>query len=229
MMSMQGYQAAPQISATVRSISDVERQAFGSVIRPMKLNAIGIAIVSMVMAIMVNFVTDQWMVVVPIFFGLAALGMSIQTRKSAGKIAGALARGNVVDVRAAMVSKGPGGSWNFGAFSVPRSNALSTLLVDGTPATFTIVPESKHMLSVNYSLLKRPIQFNAMPGFESLLGVSPPAQTYAQPPIMPMTQNLPPPPPPPPDNWSQRFCPQCGQSLPGGAMFCSKCGYRLRV
>ncbi len=31
----------------------------------------------------------------------------------------------------------------------------------------------------------------------------------------------------PPQNNAQRFCPQCGQPITGGAAFCNKCGAKL--
>ncbi|MBE0518929.1 MAG: zinc-ribbon domain-containing protein, partial [Thermoplasmata archaeon] len=35
--------------------------------------------------------------------------------------------------------------------------------------------------------------------------------------------------PPPPDDWAQGACPQCGQSVPSGAVFCERCGFRLKA
>ncbi len=222
MMSIQGYQQAPGVSATVRPLTEPERQAYWGMLRPLKLNAIGFALVSMLMAVMINFVPDQWLIIVPIFFGVAALGMAVQARKTANKVVSAIAKGSVTDVRVSQVRKGAGGSWNFGPFSVPRTSMLNSMLSEGAPASVTIVPETRHLLSVNSVALKKPVTLIAPPGFESsLMVVSAPSVPQAT--RESANEDL----PPPPEDWGAKYCPKCGASLMAGASFCGRCGSKL--
>jgi hypothetical protein len=218
------YQTYPGVTAVIRPITETEKQALGKVLRPVKMNAIGLALVSMLMAVMINFVPDQWLVVVPIFFAFVALGSAIQARKIGGIVVSAMEKGTVADVRVSTVQKRAGGNWDLGAFSVPRNGALGKVLSEGSPASLCIVPDTKHLLSVNGAILSRIPTVNAYPQFATMLsgGVSQ-APAQAQPIVQ--DQEL----PPPPDDWSQKFCAQCGQSMSASAVFCPKCGYKSKM
>jgi hypothetical protein len=99
------------------------------------------------------------------------------------------------------------------------------MLADGVPASFTVMPETKHLLAVNGMPLRRPVLLMSAPGA---------LMPYAAPPVfqqapmaapmpasMPADQEL----PPPPDGWTgQQFCAKCGQKNQTNARFCEKCG-----
>jgi len=222
MMSNQGYQASPGMSVTVRPMTEAERQVVKSIPKPQRNNAIGISIVAMVMAVMVNFVEDQVALLMPIFFSFVGLGLAIQARKSSGSVGQALAKGVVTEVRATPRWKGAGG-WEFGTLSVPRSKQLEGKLVDGVFASVAIVPEAKRLVSVNMTPVKGSVTLTVPPGFGGAYA----APAVMQPPVQMPTaagQDL----PPPPEGWAQGTCPRCGQSIAGDMMFCDKCGFRLK-
>jgi hypothetical protein len=197
-------------------MTDAERQAVKTIPRPLRANAIGMALVSMVMAIMINFVDNPVAVFMPLLFGFVGLGYAIQARKSSGSVAQAVAKGTVTEVRVTPRWMGARG-WQVGTFSIPRSKHVEGLLVDGVPATVGIVPEAKRVVSVGMTTLRKPVTLIAPSGFESTLVSAAPVQA-------PPVQDV----PPPPEGWAQMSCPQCGQGVSGDVLFCEKCGYRLR-
>jgi len=210
------------MSVSVRPMTDAERQAVKTIPRPLRANAIGMSIVSMAMAIMINFVDNPVAMLMPLLFAFVGLGYAIQARKSSGSVAQALAKGTVTDVRTTPRWTGARG-WEVGTFSVPRSKQLEGLLIDGAPATVSIVPEAKRVVSVNMTSFRKPVTLNAPAGFERTLVSSAPVQARWQAPTAP-AQDV----PPPPDGWAASACPQCGQSVSGDVMFCEKCGFRLK-
>jgi len=203
-------------------MSDAERQAMKTIPTPLRGNAIGMSLVSMLMAVMINFVDNPVALVMPLLFGFIGLGYAIQARKSSGLVAQAIAKGTVTEVRATPRWMGARG-WQVGTFSITRSKHLEGLLVDGVPATVGIVPEVKRVVSVGMTTLRKPVTLIAPLGFESTLVSSAPVQAPWQAPTAP-AQDV----PPPPDGWAAGACPQCGQSVSGDVMFCEKCGFRLK-
>ncbi|MCJ7606779.1 MAG: hypothetical protein MUO94_02900, partial [Thermoplasmata archaeon] len=87
------------MSVAVRSMTEGERQAMLAIPKPLRKNAMGMALFSMVMAIMVNFTDNQVALIMPLMFCFVSLGFAVQARKSAGTVAQALARGTVTEVR----------------------------------------------------------------------------------------------------------------------------------
>ena len=116
----QGYQSSPGMSVSVRPMTDAERQAVKTIPRPLRANAIGMSLVSMVMAIMINFVDNPVAVFMPLLFGFVGLGYAIQARKSSGSVAQAVAKGTVTEVRVTPRWMGARG-WQVGTFSIARS------------------------------------------------------------------------------------------------------------
>ena len=221
-MSGQGHHPSTGVSGTTRPMTVAERDALQSIPKPIRNNAIGISILSMVMAVMINFVEDMVALLMPLVFCFIGLGLAVQARKSSGSVAQAVSKGTVTDVRGTPRWKGAAGGWAFGAFSVTNNAQLKGLLVDGVSATVTIVPEAKRVLSVNGVPLKKPVELRAAPGFESALLPPAPNQVHATT-VVSSDEDL----PPPPEEWAPSACPQCGQGIRGGAMFCEKCGHRL--
>lgn len=224
MMGPQGNLQSPGMSVSVRPMNESEREALKSVPKPHRNNAVGISILSMVMAIMVNFVEDQVAMVMPLFFCFIGLGLALQARKSSGSVAQALAKGTVSDVRGTLRFKGAGG-WEIGTLSVPKDKQLEGLFVDGLPATVTVAAEAQRVVSVNGVTLKKPAMLRMPAGALDGYVVSAPMQ-------MPVRahdvqeQDT----PPPPDGWTPaRHCPKCGQSVSGDVMFCERCGQRLKA
>ena len=222
MMSPHGYQSSPGMSAAVRPMTDGERQALLAIPKPLRKNAIGMALFSMVMAIMVNFVDNPVALLMPLVFCFAGLGLAVQARKSAGTVAQATAKGTVTDVRGTPRWVKTGGV-DFGAFSVPRSNQMKRMLADGVPVTVTILPEAKRLLSVNGTILKTPLALIAPAGFENTLSSYASAEAPRQVPAAVDPQDI----PPPPDDWAVSKCPRCGKTLADGAVFCDSCGFKL--
>ena len=211
------------MSVTVRSMTEGERQAMLAIPKPLRKNAMGMALFSMVMAIMVNFTDNQVALIMPLMFCFVSLGFAVQARKSSGTVAQALARGTVTEVRGTPRWKGARAGWEFGTFSISRIGLMDGMLVDGVPAAVTIVPEAKCLLSVNGVSLRKPVVLTAPAGFENTLVPSTVAQAPQQMPVA-ADMDL----PPPPDGWAQGVCPQCGKGVPSGVVFCDRCGFRLK-
>jgi hypothetical protein len=115
-----------------------------------------------------------------------------------------------------------GRGWELGMFYAVRSRVLNGILVEGVPASLTVPPETKHLLAVNGTPLRRPVQLMSAPG--AVMPVAPSAVQQA--PIaapMPVDEEL----PPPPDDWVERSCPRCGQKNASNAIFCETCGMRI--
>lgn len=222
MMSSQGHQQPPGVSGTVRPMTEPERESLKSASKPQRNNAIGISMLAMVMAVMVNFVDDPIALLMPLVFSFIGLGLAAQARRGSGTAAQAVAKGTVTDVRGTPRWKGGATGWDFGPFSVVKNSQLEGVLADGVPATVGVIPESRRVVSANGVPLKRPVELRAGPGFESVSASSAAPQPPYQAPA-PADQDL----PPPPEGWSAGSCPQCGTVARGGAMFCERCGHRL--
>ena len=220
MTSAQIYPGMPGFSASTRPMTDSERKAAVGTLRPLRNNARGMAVVSIVMALMINFVTDPIAMMVPIFFGVASLGMAIQARKGAGKISKMLETGTVTDVR--IVPKRTSRGWELGIFYAAKSRVLNSVLVEGVPTSLTLLPETKHLLAVNGTPLSLPVQLVSVSGAVMPIATPaiPRAPTAAP---MPVDEGL----PPPPDDWAGRSCSKCGHNNVDDAAFCEKCGQRL--
>jgi len=222
MTSAQMYPGMPGFSASTRPMTDSERKAAMGTLKPLRNNARGMAVVSIVMALMINFVSDPIAMMVPIFFGVASLGMAIQARKGAGRVGKMLATGTVTDVRIVPKRMSVGRGWELGMFCAAKSRVLSGMLVEGVPASLTVLPETKHLLAVNGTTLSLPVQLTSVPG--AVMPVAPSevsrAPTAAP---MPADEEL----PPPPDDWAGRSCSKCGHNNVSDAAFCEKCGLRL--
>jgi hypothetical protein len=204
-------------------MSEPERHALRAVVKPMRINAIGISAMAMLMAVLINFSPEPIAIILPIFFGLMGLGLAFQARKAAGKIESALGIGTVTEVRTVPRLKGPAGGWDFGTFSVGRDRQLKTMVMDGAPGSFAVVPDTKHLVSVNGVALKKPVAVIAPFGFQGAPAAiaSPlapqPTQTAS-------SEEL----PPPPEDWVANSCPKCGTSIVGNMMFCPRCGFRIQ-
>ena len=223
MMSTQGLQAAPGMTTSVRPITDPEIKAVVSTLRSMRVNAIGISVFAMIMAVLINYVNNEVAVLMPIMFGGVAVGLAFQARKSAGNLSKALANGTVMDIRAVPNRARPGRFWQFGACSTSSTSELNHMITEGVPASFTVLPETKQLLAVNGAPLRRPVTVAAPLGFQNVSSLTMPVQ--AQPFLQAADPyEL----PPPPDGWVAKACPACGQSVDGDIMFCSRCGFRLK-
>lgn len=225
-MPTQGYTQPLAMSATVRPMAESERQAIKAIPRPQKMNAVGISLMAMLMAVMVNFVDNPVAMFMPLVFAFAALGLAVQARKTSGAVAATIAKGTVTEVRGVPLYKGNAG-WEFGVFSIARDKQLERALVDGAPASVAIVPDAKRLLSVNGVTLRRPVALRTPPGFENMLAAyaAPPRPVQRMPVAPSFDQDL----PPPPDGWGAKFCPKCGEPISGDYLFCRKCGFRLKA
>lgn len=193
MMPTQGHQAPQEATAAVRRMTEAEMKTVKAIPRPLRANAIGMSVVAMVMAIMVNFVEEPVAVIMPLFFSFVGLGIAVQARRASGTVAQALAKGTVIDVRAVPRWKGASGGWDFGRFSVPKDSQVKGSIADGAPAWVTVIPEAKRLLSVNGVTLKKPIELRGPPGFENALVAPAPVQAPLRAPLG-ADQDLPPPP-----------------------------------
>jgi len=222
MTSAQMYPSMPGFSASTRPMTDSEKKAAVGTLRPLRNNARGMAVFSIVMALMINFVADPIAMLVPVFFGLASLGMAIQARRGVGRMSKMLAAGTVTDVRIVPKKMSMGRGWELGMFYAAKSRVLNSILVEGVPASLTVLPETKHLLAVNGTPLSLPVQLASVPG--AVMSITPSAvpQTPTATP-MPVDEEL----PPPPDDWAGRSCSKCGHNNVGDAAFCEKCGLRL--
>jgi len=220
--SAQMYAGMPGFSVSVRPMTDSERKAAVSTLRPLRNNARGMAMVSILMALMINFVTDPIAMILPIVFGLASLGMAVKARKGVGSMSKTLATGTVAEIRTMPKRMSTGRGWELGMFYAMRSRALNGVLVEGVPASLTVLPETKHLLAVNGTPLRSPVQLMSAPG--AVMPIAPSAVQQA--PIsapMPVGEEL----PPPPEDWVGLSCPKCGHNNANNASFCEKCGVRI--
>jgi len=178
-------------------MTEAEKETAKAIPRPLRNNAVGMSVVAMMMAVMVNFVEETFAVIMPLFFCFVGLGLAVQARRSSGAVAQALAKGTVTDVRGAPKWKGAAGGWDFGPFSVPKDSQVKNSLADGTPAWVTVIPDAKRLVSVNGATLKKPIEIRAPPGLETALAT---AMTVhlPQPEPTAVSQDL----PPPPEDWA---------------------------
>ncbi len=223
MMSAQAYQATSPITMSIRPISEPERKTLKGVVRPMRLNAIGISAMAMLMAVLINFSPEPFAIVLPIFFGLMGLGLAFQARKSAGKIAAALDTGTVTDVKTVPNNKTAIGGWDFGTWSIGKDRQLMGMVVAGTPTSFAIVSDTKHLVSVNGNALKKPVAVVAPFGFQNAPMAAAPMHS-TQPMQAPSNEEL----PPPPEDWVTNSCPRCGAGVEDNMMFCPGCGFRVK-
>jgi hypothetical protein len=135
-----------------------------------------------------------------------------------------LATGTVAEVRTVPKRMSTGRGWELGMFYAMRSRALNGVLIEGVPTSLTVLPETKHLLAVNGTPLRTPVQLMSAPG--AVLPIATP--TFQQAPVaapMPMDEEL----PPPPEDWIERSCPKCGQKNAPNAVFCEKCGMRIAM
>ena len=203
-------------------MTDSERKAAVNTLRPLRNNARGMALMSILMAVMINFVTDPIAMILPIVFGLASLGMAVKARKGVSSMSKMLATGTVTEVRTVPKRMSTGRGWELGMFYAMRSRTLNGVLVEGVPASMTVLPETKHLLAVNGTPLRTPVQLMSAPG--AVMPIAP--STFQQAPIaapMPTSDEL----PPPPDDWVGLSCPKCGHNNANNASFCEKCGMRM--
>ena len=207
-------------SVAIRSMSEAERTAVKAIPKSQRNNAVGMAVVAMVMAVMVLFVEEEIAAIMPMFFGFIGLAIAAQARKAAGMAGKALGTGTVTDV--AVNPRWPRtGNCDLGGFSIPRSGPMKRLLVDGTPATVTLVPEAKRMISVNGVPLKAPVAITAPAGFEASLTARIAAQSQNGAKAAD-DEEL----PPPPDDYVESTCPRCGKAISETAKFCQNCGLK---
>jgi len=221
MMSAQNYPAMSGASTTVRPMTESERKAAVDSLKPLRNNARGMAGVSILMAVMINFVSNPVAMLMPLLFGAVALGMAVQARKGASNVSKVLANGTVTEIRTVATRASARMGWQFGTYSAGNTRSLNGMLSDGVPASFTVMPETKHLLAVNGTPLRKPILLMSTPG--AVMPYAAPA-VVQQAPIaapMPVDQEL----PPPPEGWTgQLFCAKCGQKNQANARFCEKCG-----
>ncbi len=206
-------------TGATRPMTEAETRAAKAIPKPHRNNAIGMSVVAMVMAVMVNFIEDEIALLMPLFFCFVALGLAIQARRNSGVVAESLVKGTVADLRGTPEWR-KGRGWGFGALSIPRGSELDKRLSDGVPASVTVLPDAKHVLSADGVPLKKPVPFVASPGFESMFAsqAAAPAQAMAT-----ADDDL----PPPPEDAGPSVCPQCGKGVPAAAKFCDMCGHRL--
>ena len=203
---------------SVRPMTAAEREAVRAIPKPQRNNAVGMAAVAMIMAVMVNFIEDEFVVIMPLFFCFAGLGLAIQARKGAGMAGKVLAGGTVTDYRGTPRWTRTGGC-SFGTFSVLRSGQLKKLLPEGVPATLTIVPGAKQLLAVNGTMLRSPAALTGPPGFEATLATQAHTQAAGGARAT-VDDDL----PPPPDDWQPGRCLGCGKEMDQQARFCENCG-----
>jgi len=221
MMSAQNYPAMSGASTTVRPMTESERKAAVDSLKPLRNNARGMAGVSILMAVMINFVSNPVAMLMPLLFGFVALGMAVQARKGASNVGKVLANGTVTEIRTVPTRASARMGWQFGIYRAGNTRSLNGMLTDGVPASFTVMPETKYLLAVNGMPLRRPVLLMSAPG--AVMPYAAPAAVQQAPMALPMPvdQEL----PPPPEGWTgQLFCAKCGQKSPAGAMFCEKCG-----
>jgi len=221
MMSAQIYPGVSGASTTVRPMTESERKAAVDSLKPVRNNARGMAGVAILMAVMINFVSNPVAMLMPLFFGIVALGLAAQARKGVSNVNKVLANGTVTEIRTVPTRASARTGWQFGMYSAGNTRSLNGMLADGVPASFTVMPETKHLLAVNGMPLRRPLQLMSVPG--AVMPYAAPA-VFQQAPVaapMPMDQEL----PPPPDGWTgPLFCAKCGQKNKTDARFCEKCG-----
>jgi len=220
-MSAQSYPGMSGASTTVRPMTESERKAAVDSLKPLRNNARGMAGVSILMAVMINFVSNPVAMLMPLLFGFVALGMAIQARKGASNVDKVLANGTVTEIRTVPTRASARTGWQFGMYSAGNTRSLNGMLTNGVPASFTVMPETRYLLAVNGMPLRRPLQLMSVPG-AVMPYAAPAAVQQAQMALpMPVDQEL----PPPPDGWTgQLFCAKCGQKNKTDARFCEKCG-----
>ncbi len=153
-----------------------------------------------------------------VVFGLAAIGMSVNTVVVRKKVGQAMAEGTAVEIigpayRAGAMRKGQG--WTVGPISILPSRGIDGLLVEGMPTRVLCLPRLKAALAINNVGLHKgarimcPSNLEAMavmvgmpasPGLGSAPGTSYPSYGSSTPQAMPSQANidedLPLPPPP---------------------------------
>jgi hypothetical protein len=222
-------------SLYVRPISPAESTAAVRSLRSARYNAVAMAIVGVITAIMINYANDEIVMVVPFLFVAGAVGNAVQYRKGAEAVKKMLRSGNIHEVRGTPVRKSMGRGWTLGPVTLPKSGSLNDIMTEGSSAGIAFVPDTKNAISVNGTLLKKPLPMTVPMGFGKELSTSSNTQApspipQVSSPISPRTYNQPDDDlPPPPDDWVAKMCPRCGQHIGEGVTFCSKCGFRLKA
>lgn len=231
-MASQGFHNADYM-LYLRPISDEERQVAVRSLRPIRYNAIGMAIMGVITSIMLNYAHDAIVVVVPLMFAVGAIGYASQFKKTAGALTKALSTGKIHELRAAPVKKSMGRGWTVGPVSFSRSGQLGDMFTEGSTAAVALIPDTKAAISINSMPLKKAMPIIAPLGFgKELVGSVPAGAPHVEHPVsvtnpssrQQAEEDL----PPPPDDWEPRACPKCGEAIIGEVLFCSRCGYRLK-
>lgn len=213
-------------AVVVRPISPAEMKAAEASAMPLRTNAMGLAVLSMVMAVMVNFILYEWTVLVPVFFAALSLGTAFSAKSKMTAVGVFLDKGTVFEIRGVPEKRSMGRGWAFGPVSFTSTRGISSQLSQGSPASITIAPELKLLLAVNGAPLKSPADIMMAPGTDLAAHLR---QMEAAPPMRSATQaklqaeDV----PPPPDDWAPRQCPKCGRAMPSEAVFCPWCGLRF--
>lgn len=215
-----------------RQMNDGERKALVGSIKPIRYNAIAMSILAIATAIMVNYAYDVIVLLVPLMFAAACIGLASQYRKSLKAASKMLSENAVPELRGVPTRKSMGRGWLLGPVTVVSSRELSKVMPEGVPATVTFFPERRVALSVNGVPLKKAVQITAPPGFGQGVGAHVPPATPAAHHAPPQAKVQGPPPPdedlpPPPDDWAETRCAKCGRVLPVGSSFCSSCGAKV--
>lgn len=221
--SSQDGKEAPY-SLSVRPITDPERKAALDSLKPLRYNAIGMSVIGIMTAIVVNFGNEIVLLGVPLLFALMAGSTAANYKKNSNAIGKALAAGTAPEIAGAPVKKRFGGSWMIGPVTFANKAGIAKTLQEGAVSRVAFLPDAKIALSVNGIPLKRTLPIVSVPaGFGQDLAVpATPPQPVPMPtrPALSASDDL----PPPPDDWDHVFCGECGQRNPGDARFCGRCG-----
>jgi hypothetical protein len=177
-----------QYSVTTRPITEDEYRAAIGALRSPRYQAAVFSAVGIVVAVMVNFVPEEFRLTtlfVPLMFLVGAAVPAVNYRTRLRALRKILSSGMVSEIAGVPGKRKFPRSWTMGPLVFGNDGTLSKVLQEGTASRIAFIPEAKMVLSVNGVPLEKVTSIMTIPpGF----GVGPPAPPRAAPaPVSPPT------------------------------------------
>lgn len=191
----------------IRPLREEEIKAALGFLKPMRYNAIGWAVVGILLAIFILIYMDNLseenliVLAVPFLFVANAISYSSKFRKTLAAIRKAAESGMIPEIAGAPAKQRFGGSWKLGPVSFSGSGEMKKTLAEETFSRFAFMPDVSIIISMNGVPLKKPLRIIGPAGFGK--DIFPPTErmmpVVATPVIQPRYEEEIPPPPPPDD------------------------------
>jgi len=166
-----------QYSLITRPITEGEYRVAVSALKSPKYQAVAFSVVGMIVAVMVNFVPEEFKLTnlfVPLMFLLGAAVTAINYRRRVRALQKVLATGMISEIVGVPVKRKFSRSWIIGPLVFGNDGTLPKVLREGTVSRVAFIPEAKMVVSVNGTPLQKVTSIATIPpGFGMGLASSP--------------------------------------------------------